>query len=133
MVHSMVQIFPELPTYSIQWWALFAPLAKHFTMEKLQKLSQDNIDKNKSMGRDQFCCGHSDFAFLFEGRNIMPTVISYQRYSLESTKRNIMCTPRPDTMMTISRGTVKFKLDRKDVLLPLIMRNKRQTYIPAVM
>ena len=125
MVQSMVQIYPELLLSSIQWRALFTPLAQHFVMKKLQKFTQYNFGDDESIGRECFCCGRSEFVRLLEGRNIMTAVIYYQRQSMEATKRAIKWIVIPDNPMTLSWGTVKFKLDKKCVLLPFIIRCKR--------
>ena len=106
---SMVRISPELPPSYIQLQSIFAPLVQHFTMKQLQKITKYHVGDNGSIGRDNFLCGSSDFAGLFKGRNIIPTIIYYQGYSLESTDISIKCILIPDNTMTISWGTVKFK------------------------
>ena len=62
----------------------------------------------------------------------MPTVIYYQRYSLESTKRAINWILIPVKVMTLSWGTVKFKLDKKYFLYPLIMCCKLRYHIVSI-
>ena len=100
-----------------------------FTMKQLQKLTHDIFGKNKSFGRYRLHCGSYEFARFFEGRNIMPNVIYYQRYSLEAMKRAIKQIIRPDNTMTLSWGTVNFKLDKMDFLNLFIMDHKHQSHI----
>ena len=56
----------------------------------------------------------------------MPTVISYNRYSLKAMKRAIKWILRPDKLMTLSWRTVKSKLDNKDVLFSFIIHRECQ-------
>ena len=121
----MVQISSELPPSYIQQWALFVPLAQHFMMKQVKKLTQYHVVENETIGRKRFCCDRSDFAHLFKSRNIISNIISYKRYSLEATNHAIKLILIPENVMTISRGTVKLKLEKKDVLLKFIMRSKR--------
>ena len=37
------------PMAKIQQWALFAPLAQHFTIKQLQNLTQDHVNQNESL------------------------------------------------------------------------------------
>ena len=125
----MVQISSKLLPSSIQKRALCAPLAQNFTVKQLQNLNQNHAGDNESIVRDWFCCGSSDFSCLLKVRNSMPTVIYYYRYSLESMKLAIKCILGPDKVMNLSRGTVKFKLDKTDVLFLFTIFHKRQSYI----
>ena len=129
MVQSMVQITTELPPSYIKWRDLFAPLAQYFTMEQLQNFTQDHVSNNETIGRDWFRCGHYNYARLFKGRNIVPNVISYQISSLESLKGSTKWILSSKNVMTLSWGTTRFKLDKKDFLFPFILRQKRRSHI----
>ena len=75
--------------------------SKKITIKQLQKLTQDHVGDNDSIGREQFLSGNSEFSRLLEGNNIMPTVISYKRYSLEAMRRAIKWIIIPDNVMTL--------------------------------
>ena len=99
MVYSMDQISSEIPPSSKQCRAPFAPLVQDFTMKHMYKLTQYHVVNNEKIGKDQFYCKCFDFARFFEGNNIVPTVISCQRYSLESNKSTIKWILSPDNIV----------------------------------
>ena len=69
-------------------------------MKQLHNLTQYHGDENESIIRDRYHCDIYEFSRLFEGKNIMPTVISDQRYSLEAMKNDIKWILSPDNVIT---------------------------------
>ena len=96
---------------------------------KWRRSPKTTSEITKPLEGNSFIVGVLNFHALFEVRNIMPVVISYHWYSLESLKRAIKWILVPDNVMTLSRVTVNFKLDNKVVLLPVIMHRKCQSRI----